>query len=265
MSQDALVHLTAVLVLIGVIVSDLELLATPAQMRSTGLYSWSVLRTARPWTVRGPLAGPLAAVLDVPGVLGLIAAQLACATAALVGWGGPLEKPALLGTLAAALLIHLRNLYGMDGSDQMQSVVLVALAVYVLAPTETGRKLAFGFIAAQAILSYFSAGYAKLISRAWRSGAAVLGVLNTRSYGGPWLARVVARRPHISRAFCWGTLVFECLLPLLVFFGHGPCLVFIVVGLGFHAGIAATMGLNIFFWSFVSTYPALYFVSGIVS
>ena len=92
----------------------------------------------------------------------------------------------------------------------------------------------------------------------------MLGVMNTRSYGGPLLARAVGRRRGVSRGLCWATIAFECFMPFLVFLGHGPCLVFIAVGIAFHAGIAMTMGLNIFFWSFVSTYPALLWLSGLM-
>ena len=263
MSLPELVHLSAVLVLLGVIVADVEQLAEPEQLRPSGLYSWAVLRTARPWTVAGPLARPLESILEVPGVLVLLGLRVGLAVLTLATWGTPVGEAALAGVLAAGLLVHVRNLYGMDGSDQMQSIVLTALVVYGLAPTATGRALAFGFIAAQSILSYLASGYAKLISPTWRSGAAVLGVMNTRSYGGPILARAVGRRRGVSRAICWATIVFECFMPFLVFLGHGPCLAFIAAGIAFHAGIALTMGLNIFFWSFVATYPALYWLSGL--
>ena len=50
-------------------------------------------------------------------------------------------------------------------------------------------------------------------------------------------------------------------MPLLVLTGPRGCLVFIAAGLAFHIGIAFTMGLNLFLWSFAATYPCLYLVS----
>jgi hypothetical protein len=59
-------------------------------------------------------------------------------------------------------------------------------------------------------------------------------------------------------------MVFECALPLLVFAGVRPCLLFIAAGMLFHFSTAIFMGLNDFFWSFVATYPALLFVASTV-
>jgi hypothetical protein len=49
---------------------------------------------------------------------------------------------------------------------------------------------------------------------------------------------------------------------------HGPAvwwidprvaLAFITVGATFHVAVGLCMGLNIFFWSFAATYPAVYY------
>ena len=154
MSLPELVHLSAVLVLVGVIVADVEQLAEPAQLRQSGLYSWAVLRTARSWTVAGPSQGRSM-------ILRCRHPRAArCASRARLAHPRSVEPPvaeaALAGVLTTGLLMHVRNLYGMDGSDQMQSIVLTALVVYGLAPTATGRAIAFGFIAAQSILSYLA-------------------------------------------------------------------------------------------------------------
>jgi hypothetical protein len=47
----------------------------------------------------------------------------------------------------------------------------------------------------------------------------------------------------------------KCLGWLAVFVDPKWCLVFIGAGLLFHLATAFTMGLNSFFWSFVSTFP----------
>lgn len=256
-------HLSTILVMIGIVIGDVEFLAQPGQLRGAGFYSWEVLRTTRPWTAVGRTAAIADRVLDAPAVLALFAAQLMAGALAIAGLG-PIAI--WIGvTLTVNLVFHLRNTYGLDGSDQMQTIVLASLLLFYLAPTETARAAAICFIGAQAVLSYLTAGFAKAISPVWRSGEAVRGVLNTSSYGGPLCARVVTCHPELSRVACAGTLVFECGLPLLVFVSPTACAVFLTAGIAFHVGIASTMGLNLFFWSFVSTYPALYVLSHLTS
>jgi hypothetical protein len=263
MSVDLAARWCTVLVMIGVAIGDIECLSQPAQLKSSGFYSWEVLRTLRGWTVRGPLATSAGWLFESPAVLWLFGAQLAAASLAIVGVR-PIA-PWIAIALVVNLLFHLRNQHGLDGSDQMQTIVLASLLILQLSPTETARIAALCFIGGQSVLSYLTAGIAKAISPTWRSGGAVAAILRTTSYGGPVSARVFADRPALSEFACYGTLVFECALPLLVFVSPGACLVFIAIGVAFHASIAATMGLNLFFWSFVSTYPALYAISHLVS
>jgi hypothetical protein len=255
--------LTTVLVMVGIAVSALEFLVQPAQLRPAGFYSWDVLRTIRGSTAAGPLATIAQRLFDSPGVIGLFGLQLLAALMAIAGAGPVVVWIGIV--LAVNMLFHMRNQYGLDGSDQMQTLVVAALFLFHLSPTETGRIAAIVFIAAQAILSYHASGFAKAISPTWRSGRAVGAILNTNSYGGPLAGRVTHRFPALSKLACWGTLVFECVMPVLVFVSPLACLVFIASGVAFHAGIAATMGLNIFFWSFISTYPALYVLADLVS
>jgi hypothetical protein len=263
MSVEWAARSCTVLVMIGVAIGCLEILSQPAQLRPAGFYSWDVLRTLRGWTVRGPFAGIAGWLFDTPVVLGLFGLQLVAAILAILGVGPTAAWIAI--ALVVNLLFHLRNQHGLDGSDQMQTIVLASLLVLQLSPTPTGQLAALGFIGAQSVLSYFTAGIAKAISPTWRSGAAVAAVLRTASYGGPTSARVLDRHPILSKLGCYGTLVFECAMPLLVFVSPEACLVFIAAGVLFHGSIAAMMGLNLFFWSFVSTYPALYLLSHLVS
>jgi hypothetical protein len=263
MTIDLAARWCTILVMIGVAMSCLECLAQPAQLESGGFYSWRVLRTLRAWSIRGPLSSAAEWLLDTPVMLWMFRAQFAAALVAIAG-----VRPAaawIAIALVVNLLFHLRNQHGLDGSDQMQTIVLASLLILHLAPTETGRFAALCFIGAQSILSYLTAGFAKAISPAWRSGTAVGAILRTSSYGGPVSARVCTRRPILSWLACYGTLVFECALALLVFVSPQACLAFIGIGVLFHATIAATMGLNLFFWSFVSTYPALYMISHVAS
>jgi hypothetical protein len=263
----SLAQLSAVLVLAGVIVGDLEMLFRRRQLGPDGFYSWDFLRSSRSWTVRGRVAAIADALFSYPNVLALIIAQLAAALLAVLAATealpvGDLEW--LVAVLGVSLLLHLRNQYGMDGADQMQAVVLSGLVLFWLAPTRLAQDIALIFIAAQGMLSYFTAGFAKLISPMWRNGTAIRHIVSTRSYGSSAATRVMQHFRFLSPALCWATICFECLLPLLVLCGPTPCLVFMAMGVVFHTSIAALMGLNVFVWSFVSTYPSLYFLSTVV-
>ena len=55
-------------------------------------------------------------------------------------------------------------------------------------------------------------------------------------------------------------VVTEALFPLVLLVPHSIGLYFLVGGALFHASCAFVMGLNSFFWAFVATYPAIYFL-----
>jgi hypothetical protein len=85
--------------------------------------------------------------------------------------------------------------------------------------------------------------------------------VNTASYGSPEAGALLGKYPWLGRLATWSTLVFE--LGFVLVFVVPPPLVVVPLALGvmFHAGIAAVMGLNNFVWAFTSTYPAVLFVS----
>jgi len=161
--------------------------------------------------------------------------------------------------LAVHMLMMFRNQYGLDGSDQMMVIVLWGLFLYQLHPTPTMLTIVFIFFCGQLVLSYLTAGIAKAISPVWRSGDAVKKILNTSSYGSRSASGFLMQHRFPALLSCWAVILFECLGPLAIWIRPDVALAFIAVGLTFHLFIAASMGLNIFFWSFISTYPAVYY------
>ncbi|BBY78097.1 hypothetical protein MPRF_49960 [Mycolicibacterium parafortuitum] len=154
------------------------------------------------------------------------------------------------------------RLGGEDGSDQLLAIMSIAFAIsLVLGFCEGALVAGMLFVGAQSVLSYVTAGFAKLHCPVWRHGAAVYGVLATRSHGMRSVARIVERAPTLGYVLCWVTISFESsfvLAPILPL----PLLVaLLVVAAGFHATVAVVMGLNGFFWAFVSTYPAVIFLN----
>lgn len=246
---------------IGVMLSSLEYLTETATFRQSGLLAWDICRLGR----RGSCSGRSAALLDAlfSGqrfsallLLRLLLAFALCVCAATT-W---VAITCSLAILLLSLLINLRHTFGRDGSDQMLVIVFAGLAMYFCL-TERFRIYALLFVALEVTLSYLVAGYVKLISPIWRRGDAIIGVLGTRCYGAPRELRAAVRRllPSSSRIVCWSVILFECAFPALWFAPRPVAIVLLVAGVAFHAGVAVLMGLNVFFWAFLATYPAVWF------
>jgi hypothetical protein len=266
MVMDPIATYRAVLVVfsVGILITTLEYFTIIREFQSGGIYSWEVFRgmvsrakAGKPWRRAVDL------LYDKKGVSTLLLLRLVSAVL-LIGisperW----EFTALAVTLAAShLAFSLRQVFGEDGSDQMNSIIAITIAVCV-GPHSSPWLLEIGlwFLALQACLSYFSAGVAKIVSPVWRSGAAVLLVFNTGSYGDESAGAFLTRYPAVARAMTWGTVVFEVTFPACLLLP--PRMMWLILGCGvaFHLTIAVVMGLNNFVWSFLAVYPAIAYVA----
>lgn len=159
-------------------------------------------------------------------------------------------------------LFEVRNPYGRDGSDQMQTVLHGYRLVSALVPDgERSDDLYLRAVNAQAFLSYFMSGLAKLISSDWRSGQAVGMIMKTDLYGGTAFAGVVQRYPMTGKVISWSTIAWECSYPTIYLLpprAVGPALTAVKV---FHLSIAYSMGLPRFFWNFSAAHEAVRYVS----
>lgn len=140
---------------------------------------------------------------------------------------------------------------GMEGADQMASLVLLVNAATALLPEL--QSVANLFIMMQLVLSYGVAGIAKLLSRDWRSGRALAMILSTRSFG-IGNAGFFVRHATTARVVCAAIVIFE-----LSWFGapFNKELAWALMGVGvaFHFSNSWIMGLNLFPWAFLSAYP----------
>lgn len=261
---EIIMILTLILALVRVVVNASETLAIGSEFQDSGVYSWAFRRARYRWTASSLFAKPLDLALRAPAYLWLSALQVGCALTLLpmIFIRQSAVLPLLAIVLAIELLSSLRNgAYGAEGSDLMELIVLTALTVYNLTSDPVARMAVLWFIALQAMLAYCTSGVVKLQSRHWRSGAAIRSILSTQNYGARTLNDILRKAPGLARFVCWGVILFECTFPLIVFFGPTPTLVLLGCGAFFHLTIAASMGLNAFVWSFVSTYPAIYGLS----
>lgn len=255
----ALAWMTA-LVMVGAALNAAELLANRRALQPGGAFDWNVLRYASPSFSR---SRPLAAVFGAGGFTVLLVVELVAALLAFALAVRGIVHPGPVGVVLAVHLAHTaRSGFGLDGADQMSSVVLVAVWLAVLRPEGWVPLAAVAFVAGQSALSYFTAGYFKMVSPVWRSGDALLGVISTKGYGHAGLYGVLRPRPSLTWALSASLLLFECTFPLALFTGELGAAVYVAAGVGFHVGNAVFMGLNNFFWAFVATYPAVLFCAG---
>ena len=252
----------------AVVLDSLELIAERRHLRDDGLFALPVLVTGRPRTLmRGPQAAPLRALFGYPTVLALPALQIVAAAvlAAAVAIRTPaLEVAAGLGAIVIIVargLLYLRNQFGLDGSNHMILAASTAIAVVLLVPDQGAQQIALYYLAGQLLLGYAASGIAKAFSPEWRSGSAIPEITSTISYGTPAVGAVLMRNRAVGLLLCWSVIAFECSAPLLLLAGTPGAVAIIAGGLAFHTGVAAIMGLNTFFWSFASAYPALLYLA----
>lgn len=106
----------------------------------------------------------------------------------------------------------------------------------------------------QIALIYFSSGLWKISYPMWRDGSAVHWALSLNAFHRlPWPVPV-DWAPFIA-FLTWGTVLFELLFPVLVFFRatRGPML---LAGIGLHVGLWATLELGPFSYIMIASYIA---------
>ena len=250
-------RLAAVIAALGIVWDTTELLMHRDTL--SRFFEWPVVRSRYYILLRHKT---LAAIFDVVLTGRMFIALIvthaiaAVAFAVLLPIGRPWVAALALLVLAGHCAVHLRLLVGMDGADQMQSIVWAGLAVFALNLGPIANWAAAIFIIAELLLSYLVAGIAKLVSPAWRGGTAIALITRAGTYSSPGVSAAMRPRP-VSAVISWGTIGFELLAPMLLFAGHPGLALFIAAGVAFHVGIAVTMGLTTFVFAFLAAYPVL--------
>jgi hypothetical protein len=200
----------------------------------------------------------VASLCAYPAVYGLIAMRCVLALilifGLLTGWA---ESLALFLLLSLVVFVNVRVRYSMEGADQLMGILLGGLSLASLAPgSGMVQNACLWFIAIQSAMSYLTAGISKSQIPAWRDGSYLMAVLRTNQYGHPLAARSV-RNTAMARWLSRFIIAFESTFPLALFTGAPGALFFCGLGGMFHLMNAYFMGLNVFFWTFLSTYPAV--------
>lgn len=243
----------------GVAIDGLEQIAARRSCEDDGPLSWRVNRLHV-----GQQIGPLGLrlldpIFRYPNWLAVPHIRFLAASALLTGKLGARHRAGLTALLCAtATATALRNRLAGDGSDSMSFITMSATAMADLFPADVGvREACLRFVAFQALLSYATSGAVKVVSPEWRSGAALGGVLRTRSFGDIRLHRLLAAHPRLKRALSWAVIVAELCFPLIVFFPPSLARATLLAGATFHVANARFMGLNRFVWAFAGTYPGV--------
>lgn len=243
----------------GVIISTLELLSIRHELRDDGWLSWLVQHRSR---LRMFRRVGLSKVFQYPGVIFLLASRLMVALSLILCILFAHSSQLLLCLLTfSSILFTLRSPQGNDASDQMSMIALTAVTLAECVGTTFSVEACLIFIAAQSALAYATSGILKVRERGWRDGSFVTEMLKTSTFGNRSLLRLVEQSALLAMFLGCSVAMGDCLLGFAAFMPPALCLGALTFGLFFHLGIAAVLGLNTFVWSFVGTYPAVFWVS----
>ena len=163
----------------------------------------------------------------------------------------------IAGTLMISLIALARfNGPYNGGSDRMGLLITSMLTLALFLPKQEWRELAFGYLAMQTFLSYFSSGWVKVINPDWRNGRALQDVFLFSTYPVSENLRQLANRRTLLTFASWSVILFEVLFP--IGFAHQKLLIIALsIAALFHLANAVLFGLNRFFWIWISSYPAI--------
>lgn len=245
---------------IGLIISSLEDIANRSIYSKTGLLSWKVSRHSSPFFLRGYFSKIFQLILNDQIFQYFLYLKLLLSITLLGLVMGGIISPLVITLLfLLMLLLPLRSQMGLDGAHQMNLVILFGLMIAALAGIDSEiSSICLWFIAAELILSYFVAGLNKAFSPIWQKTHALNAIFSTKTYGHETLFRLITNNKAIAFALCWPMVCFELFFVTSLYSVY-LCLVFCVVGIGFHLFNAIFMGLNTFLFAFLATYPALFY------
>jgi len=100
------------------------------------------------------------------------------------------------------------------GSDRMSLLILCCLSLVLFMPTTQWKEYVFGYLALQLVLSYFIAGWVKIINPEWRNGRALQDVFRFSAYPVSEALRKWADWPRLLCLMSWGLCCLSCFFRL---------------------------------------------------
>ena len=167
----------------------------------------------------------------------------------------PVWVKSLLLMTSIILIKRFRGPYN-GGSDTMSILVLICLWLYHIAPSRWWQEIALGYLALQLTISYFQAGWVKVVNPEWRSGKALGEVFAFTAYPVSESLRALAGKPRKLFIASWVVILGELLFPLALL-NKTALIIALSFAACFHLANAILFGLNRFFWSWLAAYPIL--------
>ncbi len=161
----------------------------------------------------------------------------------------------LLLITSIVLIKRFRGPYN-GGSDTMSTLVLLCLWLYHIAPSRWWQEIALGYLGLQLTISYFQAGWVKVVNPEWRSGKALSEVFAFTAYPVSESLRLLAEKPRQLFIASWVVILGELLFPLALL-NKAALIIALIFAASFHLANAILFGLNRFFWSWLAAYPIL--------
>ncbi len=189
----------------------------------------------------------------------LFLTRIALCVMIILGVGAPWPLVGL-ALLSLMILHRFQGPYN-GGSDRMGLLALWCVTLSQCLPTDTGREIAFGYLAAQVVLSYVVAGWVKIVNPAWRTGHALRQVFSFSTYPVSEDLRGWAARPRVLLAMSWAVILLEIAFPLTLVSQPTLAIGLTMAGV-FHLANACLFGLNRFFWTWLAVYPAIIWLQG---
>lgn len=257
--MNMLFFFTLLLMYVSILVSSLEYLKSKSIFAEKGILEWNMLCLRENIFTRKKyfkfftlIYGKYAKLFFI----GMLLLSL-CSILALL-----YSKLNLLFVLNIALTIliiayNYRSRYALDGADQFSTISLTALSFCFLLEPKNFESYFLFFVGFQLSLSYFIAGIYKLTSLHWLSGKALTFIFAGNVYGNKYILKVLKGYPKIGTILSTIVIIWEVSFPVCFFLNNSSFIAYLMVGIFFHLFNAIFMGLNCFFISFVSGYPAL--------
>lgn len=165
--------------------------------------------------------------------------------------------------LAASSLLVLHRYQGPfnGGSDRMGLLALWCLAAARALPWPQWQEIALGYLGIQLVLSYFISGWVKVVNPDWRTGRALRDVFLFSAYPANEHLRGWAGQAGTLSVAAWTVMTFELAFPLALMSTATLAAALVAAAL-FHLANACLFGLNRFFWTWLSAYPAILWLQG---
>lgn len=246
---------------LGIVIDAMERLATSNKYRDTGLYSWVVLRQRLALFPSGVRRLADALFRGAERLKFVLVLRLAAAgPVVLADLGSPWFSAGLTVLVLTQLYVLIRTAgFGSIGADAMVMIICGGTwLATVVDDSPMAASAGLYFIAAQVSLGYVVAGVSKLRAPKWRSGAAIVEVLSTHTYGNPRLHDLVSARPRLAAFLCWGAMLWETTFPVVLVLPKWMAMAVLAGGIFFHSALAALMGLNLFLFAYPATYVAVW-------